>query len=60
MPTHARVQISNSSSFSILVSDFNMLVGPRVNHHVPRVPVQSISPVVVALKDMTLGISIIL
>lgn len=27
-----------------------MLVGPRVNHHVPRVPVQSISPVVVALQ----------
>lgn len=48
--THARVQISNISSFSILVSDFNVLVGPRVNHHVPGVPVQPVSPVVVALQ----------
>lgn len=47
--THPRVQISNVSSFSILVSDFNMLVGAGMNHHVPGVPVQSIGPVIVAL-----------
>lgn len=48
--THPRVQISNVSGFSILVSDFNMLVGAGMNHHVPGVPIQSISPVIVALQ----------
>lgn len=48
--THARVQVSDLSSLSIFVSDFDVLVGPRVNHHVPGVPVQPVSPVVVALR----------
>lgn len=48
--THPRVQIANVSSFSILVRDFNMLVGAGMHHHVPGVPIQSISPVIVALQ----------
>lgn len=52
--THPRVQISNVSSFSILVSDFNMLVAAGMHHHVPGVPIQSISPVIVALQRSVL------
>lgn len=47
--THPRVQISNVSGFSISVGDLHMLVAAGVDHHVPRVAVQTIGPVVVTL-----------
>lgn len=50
--THPRVQISNISGLSIFVSDFYVLVGAGVNHHVPRVAVQAVSPVVVTLNNI--------
>jgi hypothetical protein len=39
---HPRVEVSNLSCFSILVGDLDMLVGARVNHHIPGVPIQAI------------------
>lgn len=47
--THPWVQISNVSSFSIFVGDLNMLMAAGVNHHVPRVAVQAIGPIIVTL-----------
>ncbi len=47
--THPWVQISNVSGFSVFVGDLNMLMAAGVNHHVPRVAVQAIGPVVVTL-----------
>lgn len=49
--THPWVQISDFSSFSIFVGDLNMLVAAGVNHHVPRVAIQAIGPVVVTLDN---------
>lgn len=48
--THPRVQISDVSSLSVFVSDLNMLMAAGVNHHVPRVAVQAVGPVVVTLR----------
>lgn len=54
--THPWVQVSNFSSFSIFVGDLNMLMAAGVNHHVPRVAIQAIGPVVVTLdKNKILG-----
>lgn len=44
-----RVEVADLSSYSISVGDFYMLVRARVDHHVPRVTVQPISPVIIAL-----------
>lgn len=49
--THPRVEVSHLSRFAVLVCDLDMLVATGVNHHVPRVSVQAVGPVVVTLTD---------
>lgn len=51
LETHPWVQIADFSSFSIFVRDLHMLMAAGVNHHIPRVAIQAIGPVVVTLDS---------
>lgn len=48
--TDPRVQVANLPGATVTVRNLHMLVGAWMDHHVPRVAVQPICPVVVALQ----------
>ena len=46
---YIRLKIAALLGFFVHVDNSDVLNGPRVNHHIPRVSIQAIRPAVVAL-----------